>query len=366
MPETQAGDPQDYLKSLYTPPAEIAAAREKTTASDEAVRSQELSAIQGGMQQRNALMSQPIHAPANPNLQNIQRPPHEDYTDPLKVFQNPAVLIASLGSLFTRAPLTTALKAGAGAMEAYHKGEKEEFDRQTEIWKNNTESAMQQNKVELEKYNAEWKKADLAVSERMAKLQAIASGTKDEVLMAAIKSGRIERIDGLLDAREKANEKLGEALLRYQSQSARNNQKQVEKQQQLDSVVNQIDRAMQIIKNHPGESVVGLGGMVGRAKEFISGEGSDVSEFEPLIRTIQTQAQRVLAGTTRVNKADREKIDTIVPGLGAFKNTQQVYNALAQLKVILEKKDLLEPETDPLSGATPEEIREELRRRGDL
>lgn len=126
-------------------------------------------------------------------------------------------------------------------------------------------------------------------------------------------------------------------------------QKVDEKQRTLDSIVNQIDRAKQLITNatQRGESVVGVKGLYGRAKEAVLGGGTEQSEFEELIRTIQREVKPIISGTTRLSKEDQKVIDTIVPGLGFFRNKEQALAGLTQLQKILQKKDLLETDESP-------------------
>ena len=116
-------------------------------------------------------------SPARPLFRQIRSsstptpPPKQDFTDPIKVFQNPAVVIATLGSIFSRAPLTAALNAGGAAMEAYHKGEAEKFALKRDEWKENLQLALEKNKIVLEKYNAAWKKSDLRPATRREHLR---------------------------------------------------------------------------------------------------------------------------------------------------------------------------------------------------
>ena len=221
---SQQNDPTPYINSIPgmakapLPETTKPVTRDELTQQDEDIRSQEMQAIERGRQKREALEKVHPGVPADPKLENIGKPKAMDFTDPMKAFQNPAVLIATLGSLFSRQPMTAALNAGAAAMTAYHKGEAEEFAKKREEWKDATEAAIKQNQVELEKYNAAWKKSDRAVANKLAEMQAIAAGTKDEIMIAAIASGRVERLDKLLDAREKASLELEKSTRQFENQ----------------------------------------------------------------------------------------------------------------------------------------------------
>lgn len=223
---SQQNDPIPYINSVpglsapdaapkEPPPvrdytAERLALAEKQGAIDE----RSIAAIEAGKAKREALAGRKVSMPADPKLLNTPDPPKQDFTDPIKAFQNPAVIIATLGSLFSRAPMTAALKAGGAAMEAYHKGEAEQFLVKREEWRAAAEKARQQNSTELEKYNAAWKKSDHAVADKLAQMQAIAAGVKDEIMIAGIRTGQVDRIDKILESREKAGDKLKELTVK--------------------------------------------------------------------------------------------------------------------------------------------------------
>ena len=164
------------------------------------------------------LARQHTKAPPDPKLQNIAPPKPLNFTDPIKAFQNPGVIIATLGSLFSRAPMTAALNAGGAAMEAYHKGEAEVFAQKKEEWKEATEAAIKQNEVELQRYNAAWKRADMAINDKKTEMQAIAMGMKDEIIIAGLNSNRFERVEKILETRQKAVDQMQQALLKEELQ----------------------------------------------------------------------------------------------------------------------------------------------------
>lgn len=65
-----------------------------------------------------------------------------------------AIAVAALGSLLTRRPLTTAMTAMAGAINAYRKGEQDQLDNSYKIWQANTENALKLGNFEMEAYRA--------------------------------------------------------------------------------------------------------------------------------------------------------------------------------------------------------------------
>lgn len=158
--------------------------------------------------ERDKLIATPIKPPAPPTLQDIPKAPQQQYQDPMKAFGSPAVILATLGSLFTRHPLKVAFDSAAKAMEGFHKGDKEAAELEQKNWQEATEAAIQQNKIELEKYQQAWKETEHNVAERMARMQAIAAGVKDEVMLSGIKTGNLDLMWKTLEKREQAMDKL--------------------------------------------------------------------------------------------------------------------------------------------------------------
>lgn len=74
-----------------------------------------------------------------PVLEPQPKPPVEQNTDPWQTFGSPAMILATLGSLFTRAPLTAALNAGAGVMKAQADKDEASYKKQMDLFKFNME-----------------------------------------------------------------------------------------------------------------------------------------------------------------------------------------------------------------------------------
>lgn len=205
------------------PPVDYTAERLKLAEKSKEIGDEEIAKLRQGQAQYEKLAHQRTAVPPDPKLAPPAPAPHQDFTDPIKAFQNPAVVIATLGSLFSRAPLTAAMNAAGAAMEAYHKGEAETFKLKRDEWKENFDRALEINKIELEKYQAAWRRSDAAVKDKMAEMLAVAAGQKNETMIAAIKSGQIDKIDGIYEGLQKAREKAMESreLLERQEYMAR-------------------------------------------------------------------------------------------------------------------------------------------------
>lgn len=67
--------------------------------------------------------------------------PKEQVTSPEKAWGSMAMLMAVIGSAFTRTPLTTAMNAAASAIKAFHQGDEEQFDHAYKTWQVANENA---------------------------------------------------------------------------------------------------------------------------------------------------------------------------------------------------------------------------------
>ena len=94
--------------------------------------------------------------------------PQPRFTSPQEAWGSYAMLAAGIGSLFTRAPLTTALGAAAGVMDAFKANDLAAAKEQMDVWKVANENYDKQFKFEME-----------------AKKDAIADYKKDENLAVA-------------------------------------------------------------------------------------------------------------------------------------------------------------------------------------
>lgn len=71
----------------------------------------------------------------------LEPPPEFKQTDPWQTFGGPASFLAMFGSLMTKHPLTSALNAGAGVIEARNKGDYEAYKTAFDKWKVNSDNA---------------------------------------------------------------------------------------------------------------------------------------------------------------------------------------------------------------------------------
>lgn len=327
---------------------------------------------------------QSINIPSPKKLPQLQPAPYQEFGNPMENI-GPVILFSALMGAFTKAPLATVINSSAEYMKGYHEGDQERMKLARQNWLDSTNFALEQARLEMDAYAMAMRTSQGKIDKLQAEMGAVAAEKRNDIMKAKIDQGmwediyqmqndRLKVYDSLRKERDKValEVRKQEETERYHreladSRGKAKSAKQEEAQGRVDSVVNQIDRAIQLIEKHKGESPVGLGGAYRRGKEFLFGGGSDFSEFQQIIRTIQTQVPRALTGTSRIAKDERARLDTIVPGLGVLTNTEETYNNLKVLKNILSRKDIIQVETgDDLGSATRQEIEDELRRRGEL
>lgn len=133
-------------------------------------------------------------------------------------------------------------------------------------------------------------------------------------------------------------------------------EKRVEKQTQLTSIISQIDRAQTLIKESQGQVLnpTGMKGVVSRFKDWLTGADEGAREFRQIVKTLQLQVPSLMRGSSKVLASEKAEIDAIVPGLDYFQNEKQAYNGLDTLKRILQKADLVD-EQAVIDVATPDE-----------
>jgi hypothetical protein len=179
------------------------------SSSDEAVRK-----VRGLESAYDAIQAHP------PKLQQIPEPKAQE-TDPLKMWGSAAMIIASLASLKTRQPLTTAMNAAASVMQGYAKGDKEATERAFQTWKVATENASAIYKSQYELYKnilsgiehkekTEIGLQSLKERETYALLGAMARSNHDHI-MADLAERRLGvQIDSHMEKMKKAHDKLVE------------------------------------------------------------------------------------------------------------------------------------------------------------
>lgn len=190
-----------------------------------------LNAIQGGG--ADAAASSPSPAmpsgdllkmpafPSMPKLRDVPKAPQDQFENPMRQFGGPAMFLAALGSLMTRHPMKTALNSASEMIQADVKGQKEQMELHRENWRNSTEAALAQNRIEVERYKAIMNKYQHDTEAQAAYMMGMASGFNDPQMQAMMSTGQIQNVWSLIQDREKRGKEASDFLLRQREQDER-------------------------------------------------------------------------------------------------------------------------------------------------
>jgi hypothetical protein len=120
-------------------------------------------------------------------------PPTPKSTNPMEVWGSTAMLLAGIGSLLTRAPLTTALNSAAGVMNAFKAGDKEEADLQYRQWQQSYNEYNKLYEYQTQAYKDARQAKHNDVMETIAATNAVATAVKDDAMVAATREAAQNR-----------------------------------------------------------------------------------------------------------------------------------------------------------------------------
>lgn len=159
--------------------------------------------------------------PSMPKLRDVPKAPQDQFENPMRQFGGPAMFLASLGSLMTRHPMKTALNSASEMIQADVKGQKEQMELHRENWRNSTEAALAQNRIEIERYKAIMNKYQHDTEAQAAYMMGMASGFNDPQMRAMISTGQIQNVWSLIQDREKRGKEAADFMLRQKEQDER-------------------------------------------------------------------------------------------------------------------------------------------------
>lgn len=183
-------------------------------------------------QQMRALMGKPLDTSAltkaqagmeksSQALADITKKGPEAFKTNWKQLGMLLVPIIAIGSMMMKNHARGAMVAMTGFMQGYAGGRKQKMDEARQQYKDSLEAAMEQNRVEIQKYQSAMEGYHLSMSERMNEMQIIAAETRNDVMMEHIKRGEISDAIRLLEHQEKQGremEKHGAAVLKSMDQ----------------------------------------------------------------------------------------------------------------------------------------------------
>lgn len=135
-----------------------------------------------------------------------------DQQDPFSAFGSFAGTLAMIGSLMTKTPLTTALRASAAGMNAIKQKNTDEFDKAFEVWKVNSDAALKQANFELEKYGVASQAMQTDYAQGVAMARAHASLIQDYATLATLESPDPKDFIDLMNAKANAVTKLADIV----------------------------------------------------------------------------------------------------------------------------------------------------------
>ena len=121
-----------------------------------------------------------VKTPDKPKVGDLPEAPEQAYRDTTQALGGMGSLLAVIGSLATRAPLTAGLNAVAASMKGFHEGDKEKLKLESDNWKKHFDKALKQNDEELKQYEEALKSSDFDLTKAQAKMHAIAAANQDD------------------------------------------------------------------------------------------------------------------------------------------------------------------------------------------
>lgn len=138
-------------------------------------------------------------------------PPATAQGSPSEAFGSAAMFLATMGSLMTRHPFTTALNAGADVMEAYRKRDIEKAQAAFQTWKAQMDTAMTLHRFEQDAYKAAVDKVSRDREGAKTDLAVTAAAMKDAVVLHLVESGRMDDAVNLIAGRRVMGQRAGAA-----------------------------------------------------------------------------------------------------------------------------------------------------------
>ena len=121
--------------------------------------------------------------------------------DPAKAWGSPTTILAMIGSLATRRPLTASLKSATAAMNAVKQGNADQYQMAFDQWKADTDFAFKRATWENDQYKTALDVFNKDFDRGMSMISTYATLNKDTAMQAAIQSGNIGDITSLVNAR---------------------------------------------------------------------------------------------------------------------------------------------------------------------
>jgi hypothetical protein len=229
---------KSFMKSVDLPTgAEVQAKEQKLFEEHKVTRQPFLDKDKELTEKMNALNEEManIKPPAKPKQEKLPDAPDTQMQDPIKAMGSVGSLIAILGSLKTRAPMTSALNAAAASMKAYHQGDMEAAQLEREKWKDNFEKALKSNQEEMQQYTAALQESQFDITRAQAKLRTIAAQQQNNSMLAAVEAGDYQAQEKIIAGGISAGQKGAELYSKHQEKQAQLEQNAILKRMAMGS-----------------------------------------------------------------------------------------------------------------------------------
>lgn len=153
--------------------------------------------------------------PAMPTIEEIAKErgvKPEDFNNPMRVFGQFMPVLISLGALAFQKNGIMAMNAATAAMNAVKAGDKEAYETAHKEWLSGTKLTVDENNQLLSEYNLILNDRNASMAEKQARLAGLAAEKQDVLGQVALRSGMIEQLVKLNEARGIAAGRIGDMV----------------------------------------------------------------------------------------------------------------------------------------------------------
>lgn len=135
--------------------------------------------------------------PNPPPAPYMPPPPTNKPFDPVKTWGSTAMVLAAIGSAFTRRPMVAALNAGAAVMNAYKQNDTDAANTAMATWHAETANALAVQKYQMDQYTKILNQKNVSIREKLSAVSAQAAALRDAPTIAALQTGGLPAVIAL-------------------------------------------------------------------------------------------------------------------------------------------------------------------------
>ena len=329
--------------------------------------------------------------PKPPEMIQYAKAPEAQTSDAVQQGYVSAIgIMGAIGSAFTRRPMVNAMNSAAAVVKSMKEGDQEAFKQNMEKWKIDNENIKNMNDYQQQAYKSILENTKLSIETKMGMMTAQAAAFNDPIVQKLAQQRNDSELQDILDRRADAyrnyqlkkdaadqavteahdknqlyqegveahpewtpeqkamfrskvfDPSVAAADVRAEAATAKATQKATNNDKSIDTVVGEIDQAIEAAKN--SQTIVegvplaptGLQGIVGRAAEGLSmGKGAEGdapgAAFKEKISLIAQQAGEIIHGGRYSNAATKDTEKNLA-SIGALTSPKTAESALNELK----------------------------------